>query len=190
MAEDDRTFRTSTPAANRGQMQGLGVGQKEIDAQLSPSRDERATDPQRTEPFEQGLEPPKGDDLGREFSDRGAADPSYGPGDGAQPRGEVRAADVRPGTEDRSFAEPSADLDDRDAAGLADAGDLGAGTPSNVDVHDVGQEDRPEEDWGEAADEGALHSANHTRRAIKTEAERGQGAKTRRANKDIVSRRG
>jgi len=185
MAEDDRTFRTSTPAANRGQMQGLGVGQKEINAQLSPSRDEHATDPQRTEPFDQSLESPKGDDLGHEFSDRGAADPSYGPGDGAQLRGEVRPPD-----ESRAFAEPSADLDDRDAAGLDEAGDLGAGTPSNVDVHDVGQEDKPEEDWGDAAAEGTLHSANHTRRGVKTEAERGQGAKTRRANKDIISRRG
>jgi hypothetical protein len=34
-----------------------------------------------------------------------------------------------------------------------------------------------------------MHSANHTRRGVKTEAERGQGAKTRQMNKDIVSRR-
>lgn len=184
MAEDDRTFRTSTPAANRGQMQGLGVGQKEIDAQLSPSRDEYATDPQRTEPFDQSLQPPSGDDLGHEFSDRGAADPSQGPGDGAQPRGEVS-----PTEEGRAFAEGSSDLDDRNAAGLADAGDLGAGTPSGVDVHDLAQDDNPEADWGEEGDEGMMHSANHSRRGVKTEAERGQGAKTRQANKDIVSRR-
>jgi hypothetical protein len=99
--------------------------------------------------------------------------------------------------EDRSFSPgPRRDgwgLDPdlgRDEAGLGDVdGDLGAGTPANVDVHKLGQEDRPEQDWGEPAGEGATHSANHTRRAEKTEAERGQGGKTRAYNKDIVSRR-
>jgi hypothetical protein len=47
----------------------------------------------------------------------------------------------------------------------------------------------PQNDWGEAADEGALHGADHSRRPVKTEAERGQGPRTRQANKDIVSRR-
>lgn len=84
-----------------------------------------------------------------------------------------------------------ADPIERNAAGLDDVGgDLGAGTPANVDVHKLGQADDPEQDWGEAAGEGASYSANHTRRADKTEAERGQGAKTRMANKDQVSRRG
>ncbi|HEX3701251.1 MAG TPA: hypothetical protein VHV27_11325 [Phenylobacterium sp.] len=153
MAEDDRTFRTSTPAANRAEMQGLGVGQREMDAQGAPSREAHATDPQRLEPFE---DVPAG----------GGAE-----GSGA-PSGEPRA------------------FDDRNSAGLGDAGDLGAATPANVDIHDLGQGDNPQEDWGEPADEGATHSANHTRRGVKTEAERGQGAKTRKANKDIVSRRG
>jgi hypothetical protein len=85
MAQDDRTFRTSTPEANRAETQGLGVGQRELDAQRSPG------DPE-------GL-----DELIEE------------------------------------------DLEDGE-------------TPS--------------------------------RRGLKTEAERGQGAKTRAANKDIVSRRG
>lgn len=85
--------------------------------------------------------------------------------------------------ESRSF------LDDRDAAGIDDAGDLGAGTPANVDVHKLGEEDAPEADWGEAVEEGTLHSANHSRRGVKTEADRGQGAKTRRRTKDIISRR-
>jgi hypothetical protein len=66
---------------------------------------------------------------------------------------------------------------------------LADGAPANVDVHDIGDNDNPEEDWGEPADEGAMHGQNHTRRALKTEAERGQGAKTRQANKDIISRR-
>lgn len=80
-------------------------------------------------------------------------------------------------------------LDDRNAAGLDDVrGDLGAGTPANVDVHDLGQADRPQEDWGEAPDEGVRHGANHARRG--TAVDRSQGGKTRRANKDIVSRRG
>ena len=156
MAEDDRTFRTSTPAANRAEMQGLGVGQKELNAQRSPNRSEYATDPDRTEPFDTELQ--------------------------VGPRGE------RP---DRPAAAPAEDraLDDRDAAGIEDAGDLGASTPAGVDIHDVGQDDSPEQDWGEAMGEGALHSANHARRVVKTEAERGQGKRTRQLNKDIVSRR-
>ena len=149
MAEDDRTFRTSTPQANRAEMQGLGAGQKEMDAQAAPNRDQHATDPQRLEPFDD------------------AAD--------GQPR------QAAPG-------EPRA-IDDRNAAGIGDAGDLGAGTPPGVDIHDVGQDDVPEQEWGEPADEGATHSATHSRRGVKTEAERGQGRLTRQLNKDIVSRR-
>ena len=148
MAEDDRTFRTSTPAANRAEQQGLGVGQREMDAQGSPNREQTATDPQRLEPFDTDGGPTSGE----------------APGEG------------------RSF-------DDRNAAGMGDAGDLGASTPAGVDIHDIGQDDSPEQDWGDESDEGMAHSANHTRRGVKTEAERGQGAKTRQANKDIISRR-
>jgi hypothetical protein len=54
---------------------------------------------------------------------------------------------------------------------------------------DRGQSDNPEEDWGEATAGETVFSSNHTRRPIRTEAERGQGAKTRQLNKDIVSRR-
>lgn len=67
--------------------------------------------------------------------------------------------------------------------------DLGVGTPANVDIHKLGQSDRPQESWGEPADPGATFSSNHSRRPLPTEAERGQGRKTRQANKDIVSRR-
>jgi hypothetical protein len=49
--------------------------------------------------------------------------------------------------------------------------------------------DNPEEDWGEPADEGAAYSANHVLRGAKTDAERSQGAKTRKATKDAISRR-
>lgn len=93
--------------------------------------------------------------------------------------------------ERRSFQAGTSDLDDRNAAGIGEAGDLGAGTPAGVDVHNLGQKDRPQEEWGEELtdEEGLMHSSNHTRRAIKTEAERGQGAKTRRMTKDIISRR-
>ena len=66
---------------------------------------------------------------------------------------------------------------------------LGEGTPAGVDIHDLGQSDRPEQDWGESADEGAQFSTNHTRRPVKTEADRGQGKKTRAAQKATVSRR-
>jgi hypothetical protein len=144
MAEDDRTFRTSTPAANRAEMQGLGVGQREMDAQRAPSPGQYATEPQRPEPFEN------------------EAARAAGPGRG---------------------------LDDRDAAGLDDEAQFGAGTPAGLDVHDIGGEDNPQEDWGDETDAGLMHSANHTRRPIKTEAERGQGRKTRAATKDIISRR-
>ncbi len=85
----------------------------------------------------------------------------------------------RPDDEDRSFA-PNRVSSERD---------LGEGTPANVDVHDLGQEDKPEAAWGGETEEGAVYSANHTRRPIRTEAERGQGLKTRKLNKDIVSRR-
>jgi len=47
----------------------------------------------------------------------------------------------------------------------------------------------PQEDWGEPGDEGAVHSANHALRGEKTAADRGQGAKTRKATKDAISRR-
>jgi hypothetical protein len=141
MAEEDRSFSPTEAEANRGRQQGLGVGQREMDAQRDPSREQHAVDPNRPEPFDTDLEPSRGD------------------------------------------------IDDRNASGLSDAGDLGAGTPANVDIHKLGQNDHPEQDWGEPAGEGAMHSANHTRRGVKTEADRGQGAKTRQANKDAISRR-
>jgi hypothetical protein len=50
--------------------------------------------------------------------------------------------------------------------------------------------DNPQEDWGESADEGATYSANHALRGAKSDAERSQGAKTRKATKDAISRRG
>ena len=43
--------------------------------------------------------------------------------------------------------------------------------------------------WGAESEEGATFSSNNTRKGIRTEAERGQGAKTRRMTKDIISRR-
>jgi hypothetical protein len=49
--------------------------------------------------------------------------------------------------------------------------------------------DNPQEDWGEPADEGAAYSANHALRGAKSDAERSQGAKTRKATKDAISRR-
>jgi hypothetical protein len=67
-------------------------------------------------------------------------------------------------------------------------GDLGTGTPANVDIHKLGQDDKPQSDWGEAA-EGATFSSNHSRRAERSDIERGQGSRTRLANKAQVSRR-
>jgi hypothetical protein len=102
--------------------------------------------------------------------------------------------------EDRSFArnsvqdraqQPAESVGQREASarGGPGVGDLGEGTPAGVDVHDLGQQDKPQQEWGPEADEEALFSSNHTRRPVRTEAERGQGAKTRKRNKDIISRR-
>jgi hypothetical protein len=91
------------------------------------------------------------------------------------PKPAANRADQQGPAEGRTF--DASELDDRNAADLADSSG------------DLGQEDNPQEDWGPEGDPQMLHSANHTRRPLKTEAERGQGAKTRRANKDIVSRR-
>jgi hypothetical protein len=92
----------------------------------------------------------------------------------------TRAADVR---------SPGAGRQATDGEARAFDGDLGVGTPANVDIHKLGQDDRPQEYWGEPADPGATFSSNHSRRGEPTQAERVQGGKTRRANKDIVSRR-
>jgi hypothetical protein len=87
-------------------------------------------------------------------------------------------------------AGPGRGRGDGNTASLEGSGaEFGEGTPANVDVHKLGEDDNPEADWGEPADEGAMHSANHTRRGVKTEAERGQGPKTRQATKDQISRR-
>jgi hypothetical protein len=171
MADEDHTFETNTTAANRAQTQGLGAGQREMNAQRSPAREQHATDPGRLEPFDQSLDPTTNADRPEEADFSGQ--------------------DVSAGGEPRSFQQEASPLDDRNAAGLKEAGDLGAGVPAGVDIHDVGQEDRPEQAWGDETlgDDDPMHSANHTRRPIKTEAERGQGAKTRKMTKDIISRR-
>jgi hypothetical protein len=160
-APNDRTFSTSEAEANRARTQGLGSGQREMDAGRDPSRFQTATNPQQRS-FESDLNDATNADRPTQ-ADFGEEAPA------------TDSADAAP---------------DRSGAGLGDVeGDLGAGTPANVDVHKLGQEDRPQEDWGETAGADATFSSNHTRRPVRTEAERGQGAKTRRANKDIISRR-
>ncbi|HEY0437097.1 MAG TPA: hypothetical protein VGC92_10675 [Phenylobacterium sp.] len=144
MADENRSFDPTPQQANRSIDQGLGVGQREMDRQGNPTRDQHATDPQRTEPF----------------------DTDEGIGQGG-------------------------DLSDRDAAGQEADAQLGAGTPANVDIHKLGQNDNPQEDWGDPADEGAVHSSTNTRRTSQSEADRDQshGPKTRQAIKDQLSRR-
>jgi hypothetical protein len=61
--------------------------------------------------------------------------------------------------------------------------------PLNLDPAKLGQRDTPEEDWGEALAGEARHGATHLAREDRPEPDRGQGAKTRAAHKDIVSRR-
>lgn len=157
------TFSTDPAEANRGRTQGLGEGQREMDAGRDPNRDQAATNPEQRS-FQGDMQAPTNADrpAAADFESRDAAEGSG----------------------------PDAGLDDRNAAGMDDVrGDLGAGTPPNVDVHKLGQEDKPQEDWGEAAPEGAVFSSTNIRRGEATEAQRGQGSKTRTANKDIVSRR-
>jgi hypothetical protein len=185
MAEDPRTYQPSTPQVNRARMQGGGVGQKDLDLQQDPDRSQHATSPERPEGWDNDPAG-AGDDRGQASSDMGSGAVSQG---GANASGAAR--------EDRSFAAGDGDgadagsgeMPSRNAAGLDDAGDLGAGTPANVDIHNVGQGDKPQQDWGEPADEGAVYSSTNANRGGRTELERGQGAKTRAANKDIVSRR-
>jgi hypothetical protein len=163
MAEDPQTYSPNTAQVNRARMQGNGVGQQDMDMQQDPNRDTYATNPQRTDAF--GDDPQGGgDDLG---ADNGR---------------NVSGTGNSVGDEGRSFDEG------RDAAGVNEAGDLGSGTPANVDIHDIGQSDNPEEEWGEGAP-GAVHGQTNTKRPDRTEAERGQGARTRQLNKDIISRR-
>lgn len=78
----------------------------------------------------------------------------------------------------------------RDAAGADESSEprFGEGTQANLDPRDIGERDDPELDWGEA-EPGAVFSSNHTRRGVKTEAERGQGPLTRARNKEIINKR-
>lgn len=156
---NERAFSTSESKANRARQQGLGSGQREMDAQRDPNRSQTATNPQQRS-FESDLDDATNGDRPAEADFGEAAS---------------RSSRAAPG---------------RSAAGINDIeGDLGAGTPANVDIHKLGQDDKPEQEWGESAGPDATFSSNHTRRGEKTEAERAQGAKTRAANKDIVSRR-
>ena len=59
----------------------------------------------------------------------------------------------------------------------------------SFDPAKLGEADRPENDWGDPPDEGAAHGTNHTRRGETRETDRRQGAKTRTATKDQISRR-
>jgi hypothetical protein len=133
MPQDPQHYSPTVQEANRAREQGLGVGQRDLDTQRDPSRDETATAPDRLEPFETDRQPAQEE---RSFESR--TDPPF------------------------------------------------VGTPANVDARDLGEPDNPQLDWGDPA-EGAVHGATHTRRPIKTEAERGQGPKTRSRNKQIVS---
>lgn len=85
-----------------------------------------------------------------------------------------QASPGRPDQEPRSFA--------NDADGAMQGASDGLETRDPEDI------DNPELDWGEPAPD-AVHGQTHTRRAAKTEAERGQGRKTRARNKQIVSGR-
>ncbi|MDX9996548.1 MAG: hypothetical protein WCY15_13585 [Phenylobacterium sp.] len=155
MADEDRTFSPSTVSANRTQMQGGGVGQKEMNLQRSPNRAQTATEEDRTEGWDND---PAGAD---------AAAPASGASDAEDDE-----------LEERSF-------DPADEAPKSPR--FGDGTPASLDPSNIGERDDPELDWGEA-EPGAVFGSNHTRRGVKTEAERGQGRRTRARTKEIINR--
>ena len=77
-AASDRTYNPSTQQVNRGQLQGLGVGSKEINAQQEPTRYDSADrfgagegGPQDLSPEGGGASTPKS-----AFSEGAANDPS------------------------------------------------------------------------------------------------------------------
>lgn len=68
MADEDRTFSTSTVSSNRTQMQGNGVGQEELNRQRAPNRLQTATEEDRTEGWDND---PAGIDAGAPASAAG-----------------------------------------------------------------------------------------------------------------------
>lgn len=102
----------------------------------------------------------------------------------AQPRQQQRAQDARPDPKAAISRRDGTRLEPRNAAGMGDTGgDLGAGTPANVDVHDIGQDDNPQAEWGEDTGGAAVHSAS---RGDRSPDER-QGPKTQARAREINS---
>ena len=62
MADEDRTFDPTTVSANLAQQQGLGVGAREIRQEQDAHGASGPLDPERTEPFDQSLDPTTGSD--------------------------------------------------------------------------------------------------------------------------------
>lgn len=157
MADEDRTFTPSTVSSNRTQMQGGGVGQEEMNLQQSPNRGQGATEADRTEGWDN-------DPAG---SDRNAPASAFSEAGGDDADGMAEA---------RSFEQSGAEEPSEPRFGQA--------TQAQFDPNDIGERDDPQLDWGEP-EPGAVFSSNHTRRPEKTEAERGQGPRTRARNKEI-----
>jgi hypothetical protein len=174
MAEDPSTYQPSTTEVNRARVQGNGVGQQDIDMQQDPDRGTHATEAQNTEGWD--------NDPASPGSDRPSQADFSGQDVGENAQGEPRSF----AADDNSEGDNSAP--GRDEAGVNDTPILGSGTPANVDIHNIGESDNPELEWGDP-EPGAVFSSNNTRRHLATESQRGQGAKTRQANKDIISRR-
>jgi hypothetical protein len=81
VADEDRTFETSEIEANRGREQGLGVGQRELDAQRDP--DELPQTPLELDNDDENLRSEPGDEaavLNANHANRGTKpDRSSGP---------------------------------------------------------------------------------------------------------------
>ncbi|HEX3365877.1 hypothetical protein [Phenylobacterium sp.] len=73
MADEDRTFETSEIEANPGREQGLGVGQRELDAQRDP--DQLPQTPLELDNYDEDLRSEPGDEaavLNANHANRGA----------------------------------------------------------------------------------------------------------------------
>lgn len=75
-------------------------------------------------------------------------------------------------------------LEPRNGTGMGDTGgDLGAGTPANVDIHDIDQDDNPQAEWGQDTGGAAVHSTSRGDRAQG----KSQGPKTQARTREINS---
>ncbi|MDO8902073.1 MAG: hypothetical protein Q7V15_12035 [Phenylobacterium sp.] len=100
----------------------------------------------------------------------------------AQPQQQQKRPDDRAEPKLAVSRQDGTRLEPRNGTGMGDTGgDLGAGTPANVDIHDIDQDDNPQAEWGQDTDGAAVHSASRGDRAPG----KSQGPKTQARAKEI-----